>query len=39
MEQEVMLCDWVETVGEFTCLGDRVSTVGGCEAVVTVRTG
>ena len=39
MEQEVKLCDEVETVSEFTCLGDRVSAGGGCEAAVTARTG
>ena len=32
------LCDEVETVREFTCLGDRVSAGGGCEAVVAART-
>ena len=35
MEQEEKLCDGVETVGELTCLGDRVSAGGGCEAAVT----
>ena len=38
MEQEVKLCDEVETVSEFTYLGDRVSAGGGSEAVVTART-
>ena len=38
VEQEDKLCYEVETVGELTCLGDRVSAVGGCEAVVTART-
>ena len=38
MEQEKKLCDEVETVREFTCLGDGVSAGGGCEAVVTART-
>ena len=38
MEQEVKLCDKVETVSEFTYLGDRVSASGGCEAAVTART-
>ena len=38
MEQEEKTCDEVETVGEFTYLGDRVSAGGGCEAVVTART-
>ena len=28
----------METVGEFTYLGDWVSTGGGCEAAVTART-
>ena len=35
VEQEEKLCDEVETVREFTYLGDRVSAGGGCEAVVT----
>ena len=35
MEQEEKLCDEVETVREFTYLGDSVSAGGGCEAVVT----
>ena len=38
MEQEETLCDEVDTVREFTYLGDRVSTGGGCEAAVTART-
>ena len=38
MEQEVKLCDEVETVSEFIYLGDRVSASGGCEAAVTVGT-
>ena len=38
MEQEEKLCDEVETIREFTHLGDRVSVGGGCEAVVTART-
>ena len=33
-----MLCDEVESVSEFTYLGDKVSSGGGCEAAVTVRT-
>ena len=33
-----MLSDEVETVSEFTYLGDRVSASGGCEAAVTSRT-
>ena len=32
------LCDEVETVREFTYLGDSVSEDGGCEAAVTART-
>ena len=36
MEQEQKLCDEVETVWEFTDLGDRVSAGGGCEIYVTV---
>ena len=28
----------METVSEFTYLGDRVSAGGGCEAVVSART-
>ena len=39
VEQEEMLCDEVETLREFTYLGDRVSVGGGCEAAVVVRTG
>ena len=38
VEQEGRLHDEVETVWEFTYLGDRVSTSGGCETAVTVRT-
>ena len=38
VEQEEKLCHKVETVREFTYLGDRVSAVGGCEAAVTART-
>ena len=38
MEQEVKLCDEVETVREFIYLGDWVSVVGGCKAAVTVIT-
>ena len=37
MKREERLCDEVETVREFTYLGDRVSAGGGCEAAVTVR--
>ena len=28
----------MKTVGEFTCLSDRVSAGGGCEAAVTARS-
>ena len=35
VEQEEKLCSEVETVREFTYLGDRVSAGGGCEAAVT----
>ena len=38
VEQEVTLCDEVETVSKFTYLGDRVSACGGCETAVTDRT-
>ena len=38
MEQEEKLCDEVETVMEFTYLGDSVSAGGGYEAAVTART-
>ena len=38
MEQEEKLYDEVETVLEFTYLGDRVSAGGGCEVDVTART-
>ena len=38
MEQEVKLCDEVETVREFTYLGDRVSAGGEYDAAVTART-
>ncbi|XP_002731282.2 uncharacterized protein LOC100366586, partial [Saccoglossus kowalevskii] len=37
VEQEEKLCDEVETVKEFTYLGDKVSVGGGCEAAVTAR--
>ena len=32
------LCDEVETVREFTCLGDGMSAGGEYEAAVTART-
>ena len=38
MEQEEKLCDEVETVREFTYVGDMVSAGGGCETAVTART-
>ena len=38
VEQEEQLCEGVETVREFTYLGDRVSDGRGCEAAVTART-
>ena len=38
MEDEEKVCNEVETVREFTYLGDRVSADGGCEAAVTIRT-
>ena len=38
VEQDVMLCDEVKTVSEFSNLCDRVSAGGGCEAAVTART-
>ena len=38
MVQDKKLCDEVDTVREFTYLGDRVSVGGGCEAAVTAIT-
>ena len=38
VDQEEMLCDEVETVREFTYIGDRVSAGGGYEASVVSRT-
>ena len=38
VEQEETLCDEVESVRQFTYLGDMVSAGGGCEAAVTART-
>ena len=38
VEQEEKSCDEVESVREFTYLGDRVSAGGGSEASVTART-
>ena len=35
VEQEGKLCDEVQTVSEFTYLGDMVSAIGRCEAAVT----
>ena len=37
-QQEEKSCDEVETLMEFTYLGDRVSASGGCEAAVTAGT-
>ena len=33
--QEEKVCDEVETVREFTCLGDRATACEGCQAAVT----
>ena len=38
MEQEEKLCDEVETVNEFTYLGDRLSASGRCVSAVTATT-
>ena len=38
VEQEVKLCGEVETLLEFTYIGDRVSAGEGCEVAVTART-
>ena len=38
VEQKETSCGKVETVKEFTYLGDRVSTGGGLEASTTART-
>ena len=38
VEQDEKLYDEVETVGESTYLLDRVTSGGGCEAVVIART-
>ena len=38
MEQKEKLCDEVETVMEFTYLGDRLSAGGGGKAAVIART-
>ena len=38
VEQEVKLCNKVETVSDLTYLDDRVNAGGGCEAAVTART-
>ena len=37
VEQVEKLCEEVETVKEFSYLGDRVDVSGGCEAAVTAR--
>ena len=38
VEEEEKLCEYVETVSEFTYLGGRVSAGGGCETALTART-
>ena len=38
VEQEETLSVEVETVSEFTFLGDKMSAGGGCKAAVTART-
>ena len=38
MEQEEKLCDEVETVLEFTYLGDSLSAVGRCDTAVTATS-
>ena len=38
VEEEENLCNDVESIREFTYLGDWVSAIGGCEAAVTART-
>ena len=37
VKQEETSCDDVQTVSEFTYLGDRVTAGGGCEAALTAR--
>ena len=37
MDSIEKLCDEVETVNGFCCLGDRVNASGGCEAAATAR--
>ena len=37
MDSIEKLCDEVETVNGFCCLGDRLNASGGCEAAVTAR--
>ena len=37
-DQKEKLHDDVETVTEFSCLGDRINSGGGCEATITYRT-
>ena len=32
------LCDGVETVSKFTCLGDRLNATGECETAVTAKS-
>ena len=38
VRQEGKLCDDVETVREYTCLGDKVRAGGRCKAAVIART-
>ena len=38
VKQEGKLCDDVETVREYTCLGDKVRAGGRCKAAVIART-
>ena len=37
-DQKEKLHDYVETVTEFSYLGDRINSGGGCEVAVTSRT-
>ena len=37
MDSIEKLCDEVETVNGFCCLGDRLNASGSCEAAVTAR--
>ena len=38
VEHEEKLCDEVETLRQFSYLGDRVNAGGGCETAVSVKT-